>query len=459
MTGPLTQENELALNGGPKTLETFEGQGEPKIGIEEFMVLAEMWGLSQDARDRIHEIVANEDLGNGPWLTRYYNPSGESKVKELETLAQELLGAKYVLAVHSGTSALETAYVACEVGPGTEVIVPGYTFFATAAAVVSAKAIPVIAEIDESMTLDPEDVERKITPRTKAIVPVHMVGTCANMEAIMDIAERHGVKVIEDTAQACGASFKGQRLGTFGAAGCFSISSYKVIGGGEGGLVTTNDEFTYIRAQNHHDTGACWRPDRYAKEQRAGELFCATNYRMSELEGAVDLIQFQKMDALIARFRAAKGRVLADLKRFKGITPQRVNDYDGEIGNTLIFFAPSAEEAEKVSETISAEGVGAYSRGGATARDWHIYKYWEHILEQKAATKEGCPFTCPYYEAALPEYSEDMCPQTIELLSRAVFIRTSQWWTENDCELVAKAINKALGAFYEAESDERGWRE
>ena len=455
-----TPESDLAVNGGPKAVEQFEGKGKPKVGTDEFMKLAELWGFSDDALGKIRDAVAGEQIGNGPHLTRYYNPR-PSNVEQLEAVVREKFDVQYALALHSGTSALETAYVACHVGPGTEVIVPGYTFFATAAAVVSAKAIPVIAEIDESLTLDPEDVERKITPRTKAIVPVHMQGTCADMDALMDIANKHGVHVIEDAAQACGASYKGKRLGTFGSAGCFSISTYKNVGGGEAGLVLTNDEMTYTRAQNHHDTGACWRPDRYAKERMGGELFCGTNYRLSELEGAVNLVQLQKTDEVVEGFRDNKLRIVSKLRRYKDITPQKVNDYDGEMGYRLALFAPTPEEAKKIASALGAEGVGGWARGAGTeeqaARDWHIYSYWEHILEQKSATEEGCPFTCPYYKAELPPYSQDMCPQTLDLLSRVVAVSISRWWTEADCDAAAAAINKVLGAYYEPTN--RPWRE
>lgn len=456
-----TRESELAVNGGPKAVVGLKGKSHPKVGTEEFLEIAKIWGFTDETLGKIQDAVAGQQpAGKGPHLTRYYNPN-PSKVDELEALVRELFNVKYALALHSGTSALETAYVACRVGPGTEVIVPGYTFFATAAAVVSAKAIPVIAEVDESLTLDPADVERKITPRTKAIVPVHMAGTNANMGAIMEIANKHGIQVIEDVAQACGARFKGQRLGTFGAAGCFSISTYKMVGAGEAGLVLTNDEMTYTRAQNHHDTGACWRPDRYAKERTSGELFCGTNYRLSELEGAVNLVQLQKMDDTVNGFRGSKLRVVAGLKRFKGITPQAVNDYDGEVGYRLAFFAPTPDEAKKVAQTLAAEGLGAWARGAGTeeraARDWHIYPYWEHILEQKAATEEGCPFTCPYYKGELPKYSQDMCPRTIDLMSRVVTVGIAGWWTEEDCDKVSAGINKVLGALYEP--TDKPWRE
>jgi 8-amino-3,8-dideoxy-alpha-D-manno-octulosonate transaminase len=450
-------QNELAINGGPAAVTGLESPSQPKVGAEEFLELAELWGFSADAIDRIREATEGEDLGNGPHLTRYYNPR-PSKVVAFEEEAARFLGAEHALAVHSGTSALETAYVAAGIGPGCEVIVPGYTFFATAAAVVSAKAIPVIAEIDESLTIDPTDVARKITPQTRAIAPVHMIGTVCDMDPIMELAERHGLVVIEDVAQACGAEYNGKRCGTIGDMGCFSVSTYKYIGAGEAGLVTTDDEWLYTRAQNHHDTGACWRPDRYATERRPGELFCGTNYRLSELEGAVNLVQFRKAPARLERSRAVYRRVVEQLRPHKDIVPQQVRDLEGHLGSVLAFFAPDADHAETLAEAMRAEGLGCgvFTKGGA--RDWHIYKYWEHILEQKSATPEGCPFTCPYYVGPLPEYAEDMCPRTMDLLSRGIRVSLGEWWTEDDCRQVAGAVNKVLGAFHE-EIEGASWHE
>ncbi len=441
-------EADLAINGGPAAVTELESPSRPKVGVEEFLELADLWGFSPRALDAIRAATADEDLGNGPHLTRYYNPR-PSKVVAFEQEAAQLLGAKHVLAVHSGTSALETAYVAAGIGPGCEVIVPGYTFFATAAAVVSAKAIPVVAEIDESLTIDPEDVAGKIGPNTKAIVPVHMLGTVCDMEPIMRLAKQHDLFVIEDVAQACGAEYHGKRCGTIGDIGCFSVSTYKYIGAGEAGLVVTDDEWLYTRAQNHHDTGACWRPDRYAKERKPGELFCGTNYRMSELEGAVNLVQFRQAPARLARNRQVYRSVISQLRPHEDIIPQQVRDLDGHVGNTLAFFAPDASHAEALAEAMRAEGVKCHVFAHGGARDWHVYKYWEHILERKSATPEGCPFTCPYYAGPLPEYAEDMCPKTLDLLSRGICVRLGEWWTENDCRQIATAVNKVLDAFHQ----------
>lgn len=437
---------ELAINGGPKAISGFEGRGKPKIGIEEFMALAETFGYSAEARRKMRAILEAEADNPSPHLTRYYNPR-PSKVDKLEAYARELFGVKYALAVNSGTSALNCAYVACGIGPGDEVIVPAYTFFATAAAVVSSRAIPVIAEIDESLTIDPDDVARKITPRTKAIAPVHMGGNCANMDAIMELARAHKLFVIEDNAQSCGGSYKGRLLGTIGDVGCFSISSFKITGGGEGGMVLTNDEWLYWRAASHHETGGCWRPDRFARERRPGELWCGQNYRMSELEGAVNLVQLRKTKAQAKRYNTNMRRVVGALDEFRNTRLRRSNDPEGDVGYQIALLAKDRQAADLLSAALRAEGLSAWARGSSGARDWHIYSDWEQILERKTQTPEGCPFTCPHYEGPLPPYSVDMCARSVELFDTAVFVSIDQWWTAGDCRAVAGAINKVCGYY------------
>ena len=436
----------LAINGGKKAITKWKARGEPKVGVDEFLALAGVWGYSRSARDEIRKIVEKEADNPTPQLTRYYNPR-PSQVAKLEAYARTLFGVNYALAVNSGTSALNAAYVGAGIGPGDEVIVPAYTFFATAAAVVTAKAIPVIAEVDDSLTINPADVEKKITPRTRAIVPVHMVGNCSDMDAIMKLARRHKLLVIEDNAQSCGGSYKGRLLGTIGDMGCFSLSSYKITGAGEAGLVLTNDEWLYIRATNQHDTAACWRPDRYAKERRPGELFCGQNYRLSEMEGAANLVQLRKTKAQAKRYNTNMRRIAAGLNTFRDTRLRRSNDPLGDVGYTIVLFAKDRPTADRIVAAMQAEGLSAGARGTKSARDWHIYRYWEHILEQKTATPEGCPFTCPYYEGPLPAYSEDMCPNSLDLLDRAVYIHVNQWWTAGDCRQVASAINKVCGVY------------
>lgn len=435
---------DLAINGGPKAIEAFDAPEDRfgmHVGNEEFMALADLWGYSEEAKEQIRRIIEKEEHNVKSQLVRYYNPQ-PSRVAAFEAMVREMFGVKYALAVNSGTSALMAAYVAAGIGPGMEVIVPAYTFFATAAAVVACKAIPVIAEIDDSLTIDPEDVARKITPYTKAIVPVHMVGNAANMDAIMELAREHNLMVIEDNAQACGGKYKGRYLGTIGHLGCFSLSTYKVVGAGEAGMVLTNDEYLYIRATSQHDTAACWRPDRFAKERMPGELFCGENYRLSELEGAVLIPQFRRMQQDLWRYNANLRRIVDHLEKFPKTRVRRSNDPEGDVGYALILIAEDREAAGKLAEALNAEGVPAGARGSRGSRDWHIYRYWEQILERKTPTPEGCPFTCPYYKGQLPAYAEDMCPRSADLFDRAVFIWVSKAWSERDCINVAAAINK-----------------
>ena len=256
-------------------------------------------------------------------------------------------------------------------------IVPAYTFFATSATVVAANAIPVIVDVDDSLCLDPAAVEKAITKRTKAIVPVHMRGAPAQMDAIMDVAKRKGIPVIEDVAQAGGGSFRGQPLGSIGTLGCFSFDYYKVIVSGEGGFVTTNDEWLYTRAQNWHDCAACWRPDRFARESKDGELFCGENYRMSELEGAVALAQIRKAGKTLAGYRRAFRRIQNAIELRPGMSFRRVADPEGDTGICLTMFMPQADHARQAIPAMQAEGVPAGGIYDSKVRDWHIFSYWE----------------------------------------------------------------------------------
>jgi len=442
--------SKLAVNGGPKAIEGFESIGEPKIGNEEFLEMAHTWGYSQETIDEIGKLIDKENLGGGPFLVGY---KPESKVSQMEEYATKTFNVKHALAVTSGTGALHCAYVAIDICHGDEVIVPGSTFMATAMAVVVARGIPVWCEIDESMTIDPEDVEKRITPRTKAIAPVHMSGYVCNMDAIMDVAKRHNLMVVEDCAQACGASLHGRRIGTIGHMGCFSISSYKPTGGGEGGMVTSNDDKLYRRALQWSEAGGLWRPDRYALPRWEGELFCGLNYRMSELSATVNFVQLKKMDAMISRKRTNKRRIISAVPAYQELKPQVVHDLDGEHGDRIGFFAETAEGAERLVAALQAEGVSCGTRGRSQGRDWHIYKYMSAIMDKLPATSDGYPWIDPKTGQEVPvEYSPDMCPRTLDLLSRHVSVGLNQWWTERDCQQVAAALTKVFDALYTRDS-------
>jgi len=431
----------LALNGGPKAVRTLK-PGPIKLGREELAELISLWEFSPANRRKLLAILKGEKNLRGPHLFRYYNPR-PSKVLAAERLFARFIGVEHVLAVNSCTSALIASFRALGIGMGDEVIVPGYTFFATAAAVCACNAIPVIADVDDTLTLDPKDAEQKITKRTKAIAVVHMRGAPAQMDEIMAVARRRKLAVVEDVAQACGGSYKGRMLGAIGTMGCFSFDFYKILNCGEGGFVTTNREWLYTRAQSWHDTAACWRPNRYASERRAGELFCGENYRMSELQGAVALAQIRKAGKLLKGYRASRDRILEGLKLPEGVALRRLADPAGDIGVCIALYLPDAEKTKWALKAMKAEGVPAGGVYDSEVKDWHIYRYWEHVMERKSVAPDGLPWS-GVPAAELPKYRPEMCPRTLDYLSRAILIDVKWSYSAADCKAIAAGVNKVL---------------
>jgi len=429
------KEKELALNGG-KPAKTTPNLPMFPGGME----------VGEEEKKAVDEVIDHK------YLFRYYGP-GEfpSRVKLLEEEFAKKMGVKYALAVNSCTSALISSLVAVGVGPGDEVIVPGYTFFASCAAILAAKAIPVLAEIDDSFTLNPDDFEKKITSRTKAVIPVHMRGAPCQMDKIMEIAKKHNIKVVEDTAQACGGTFKGKRLGTFGDCNAYSFQYHKIITTGEGGMVVTDDNLLYDRARMYHDTAACWRPGgeekRFASARYKGELFPGVNFRMAELIGAVARVQVRRLDGLIERMRKNKKRIKNAISDIESIKFRRLNDPEGDTAIALFFSLPTAELTKKFAEALKAEGISANSVYDKGVPDWHIYSYWEMIINKWTVTPEGCPYTCPYYKGPEPKYSADMLPITSDLLSKSIQIDIPPQLTDEDCDMIAEGVHKVAEAY------------
>ncbi len=417
---------QLAIYGGPKAKTT-----------ENFPMYPGGLEIGEEEKKEVMEVLDNK------YLFRYYGPAGaESKVKKFEQAFAKKMGSKYCLATSSCTGALLSAMTACGIGPGDEVIVPGYTFFASCATIVGAKAIPVIAEVDETLTIDPEDIKKKITPSTKGIICVHMRGVPCDMDRILPIAKEHNLVVIEDCAQACGVTYKGKCVGTFGDAGCFSFQYHKTITAGEGGAVLCQDERIYDRACSYHDTAACWRPDRFAEQRYEGELFCGSNFRMGELAGAVMCAQLNRLDYLNEAMRRHLAIIKEGIKDTKGISVRPCNDAAGDAGICLMFYLDSREKVAPFAEALTAEGVPAAGVFNAGIPDWHIYAHWKHVLNEKAPTAIKCPWDCPYHKAQPVKYAEDMCPNTLEYLGRVIHIDLPAQMTDEDAHMIVKAINK-----------------
>jgi len=346
------------------------------------------------------------------YLFRYGSeddPNFKHKVATFEKEFAKYIGVGHCVALSSGTSALITSLSALGIGPGDEVITPGYTFIASISSIIYARAIPVFAEIDESLTIDPDDIEKKITEKTKAIMPVHMLGNPCNMDMIMEIAKEHSLYVIEDVCQAAGASYKGKRLGSIGDIGAFSLNFFKIISAGDGGMVVTDDDMLYEKAFGFHDQGH--KPSRMGVEVGARSII-GLNFRINELTGAVALAQLRKIEKIISTLHEKKKKIKDAISSVEGIGFRKIND-EGECGTLLTLLFEDKDRAEKFCKKIGSKTL--YYSG------WHVYNNMENILSKKMPTSINCPFTCPYYGKDV-EYKPHMLPKTDDILQRAVNI-------------------------------------
>jgi len=348
------------------------------------------------------------------YLYRYGSsddPRFKAKVKELEQQVAKRVGVPYAVAVNSGTSALLVALIGLGVGPGDEVIVPGYTFIASISSIIYARAVPILAEVDRTLNLDPADVKRKITPRTKAIMAVHMLGNPARLDKLKAIAEEHKLLLIEDCAQAFGARYKGRAVGSIGDAGTYSFNVYKTITAGDGGMVVTRDEPAYRRFFGIHDQGHS--PLRTGVEI-GRRPFVGLDFRMTELAAAVLLAQLSKLGAILEHLHANKQRFKLAIAGLPGLDFREITDAEGECATLLTVFLPSEEIARKVAKEL---GTRVVAESG-----WHVYSNMEQILEKRTPVAEGCPFRCPLYTGPEQKYWKGMLPQTDALLARAINI-------------------------------------
>ncbi|RJP27065.1 MAG: DegT/DnrJ/EryC1/StrS family aminotransferase [Candidatus Omnitrophota bacterium] len=297
------------------------------------------------------------------------DPRFKQKVLTLEKEFAQYCGAKYCVATSSGTSTLLISLNTIGVKPGDEIIIPTYTFIASFGAPIFLGAVPVLAEIDESLCIDPADIERRITPKTKAIMPVHILGNPCAMDAIMDIANKHGLPVVEDCCQACGASYHGKKVGTFGELGGYSLNIFKTITAGDGGMLITNNDEHYQRAFSMQDQGYKKQGGRLAI---ISPSILGLNFRINELTGAFALAQLRKLDKIIATLREKKRKFKELITGGPGYHFRTLNDPDGDCGTLLTVIFDSREKAAKVSQAL----------GTTTVDDsgWHVYSNMDQIV-------------------------------------------------------------------------------
>jgi len=390
-------------------------------------------------------VAAVRDVVRSKKLFRYFgaspNPLQPSRVLDFEQAFARHAGVEHVLAVNSGSSALVCALVGLGIGPGDEVIVPAYTWVSTASSVVAVGAVPIIAEVDDSLTLDPTDVEARITSHTRAIVAVHMRGAPADLHALAEIARRHGLLLVEDVAQAMGGEYRGRMLGTVGDAGTYSFQMAKTLTAGEGGLLVSADAEVHRRALMYHDSAVCAHAGVGNEEWLAG-----VNLRMSELHAAILGVQLTRLDDLVTAMRERKSRIktaIADRLAAQGARMRTIHDPAGDASTALVFFLPDADRAADVVRALGDENVPATRLYQDLAYlphdhiDLHVYTSWTPILEKRSWSPAGEPWRSHGREIS---YSPDMCPRTLDLLRRAVHIDISPDLSEEQTDQISSAV-------------------
>ena len=341
-------------------------------------------------------VLARDDLAR-------YGGAGASEAGKFEQELCATIGVGHALAVNSGTSALVGALVGAGIGPGDEVLVPAYTWVATAAAPLAVGAVPVLVEIDESLTIDPEDLVRKVTPQTKAVIAVHMLNLVCDMDAITKVAVDHGLTVIEDACQAIGVRHHGRRVGSIGDVGAFSFNHHKNISSGEGGAILTNDRRVHARAAMHHDVGSYERPGWVETEA----LFPGVNHRMPELCAAVLRPQLARIDAQL-QVRRERRRIVLDSVAsgsWWGARPAPHHDEADAVGIALTFDDP--EEARAFGARRGARRLIDTGR--------HVYTNWQSVLAKRSHHPALDPHAWAHRTI---DYSPDSCPATLDILAR-----------------------------------------
>ncbi len=334
------------------------------------------------------------------YLSRYGSENDPRFLRKVVTLEKQFAArsnCRYALAVNGGTGAIMASLVALGVGPGVEVLVPGYTFVASISAVLAVGGVPILTEVDESLTMDPKDLEKKITGQTRVIMPVHMLGNPSAMDAIMAVARKHKLLVLEDCCQAVGARYHGKPIGTMGHIGAFSLNINKTITCGDGGMVITNDEKLYERAFGFHDQGH--KPLRMGLEMGKRSIL-GINLRMNELTGAFALGQLEKLDRILEMLKDKKTKfkkALADAQ-IPGMSFRTLNDPD-ECATLLTVIFDDAKEAQRIAKDLGTKTV---SESG-----WHVYNHMEQIL-------------AVVDEKGKKRYHSHMLPRTDDILGRSI---------------------------------------
>ena len=364
---------------------------------------------------------------------------GHWKSKELEAAVCETFGCKHAQLTSSGTAALTTALSALGVGYGDEVIMPSFTFVASFEAVISVGAIPVLADIDDTLTLDPTSVRKNITSRTKAIMPVHMCGSMADLDALQEICREHNLWLLEDACQSIGGTYKGKKLGSIGDAGTFSFDFVKTMTCGEGGVVMTNSQEVYVKSDGYTDHG-----HDHLGVDRGADLhpFIGYNFRISELHAAVGLAQIRRLPEFLEIQKKNHTLLKSLLAEIAGISFRRVPDPAGDSCSFISWFLPTAEQTQKAVDALRQAGILAGNFYWYN-NNWHYIRKWDHL--KNALTLNSLS---PELKSRIEEEANKDFSVSDAIMSRCVSTSISLLWTEEQIrekgtrmrEVIQKAI-------------------
>ncbi|MHC4541903.1 MAG: DegT/DnrJ/EryC1/StrS family aminotransferase [Planctomycetota bacterium] len=370
---------------------------------------------------------------------RYWGPGKPTKVLRFEERFAEYMGARLALGVTSGTAALDCAVTGLGIGPGDEVIVPAYTWWSDYTCVVHAGALPVFADIDATLNIDPKDFERKITDRTKAVIAVHLLGGPCDMQPIMETARERGVTVLEDCAQCVGGSYRGKKLGSIGDVGIYSFQINKTMTSGEGGAVVTNDPAIYERAARFHDMGTI----RSVFLDRAGpsrvQTFAGENFRMSEFTGAVLGVQLTKLDTMLAQLRGNAQAIYDGIKNLTGIRLRHRPDPEGDIGYGVYFEMNDKAMRDRCIRELRNRKVPASTLGGSV-----LLPIQKSVMNKRTRHPAWPSFNSA--EGKRITYGPESCRQTLEVFDRFVQVRVGPKYTGRINDYIIDAVREVYEA-------------
>jgi len=370
---------------------------------------------------------------------RFWGPSKPVKVQRFEENFAKYMGTRFALGVTSGTAALDCAVAGLGIGPGDEVIVPAYTWWSDYTCVVHAGALPVFADIDSTFNLDPRDFERKLTPRTKAVIAVHLLGGPCDMEPIMETARKQGIAVLEDCAQCVGGSYHGKKLGSIGDVGIYSFQINKMITSGEGGALVTNDAVIYERSARFHDMGTIRQVFRDRVGSSQVQTFAGENFRMSEFTGAVLGAQLPKLNSMIAQLRRNAEVIYNGIRNLAGIRLRRCPDPEGDIGYGVYFEMKDKTARDRCIRELRNRKVPASTLTGSV-----LLPVQESVVNKRTRHPDWPSFNSP--QGLRIKYGPESCRQTLEIFDRFVQVRIGPKYTQRINNYIIDAIRKVYNS-------------